>query len=241
MRLIPANIQQGQIIPLQGDKTTARGVDMAELNKKEMRDRLGNVEQIREILFGTQLRGYEQQFDRMEAEFVALQREVRDRLDQMQSSLSSEMKTMADSLEKKLKYLSLTTHEETTKLWQKIDQTNQKQSGTLEALNKNFNSKTSALKEELTQTREHFQSDSQTLKTKIFAELEKCFSNLKESKVSRTDLAEVLFELCIKVKGTEFVPDLKEAMESRLQAEFLLPDDDSEEQDSPSRSSLMDE
>ena len=212
---------------------------MAELNKKDMRDRLGNVEQIREILFGSQLRGYEQKFDKMEADFVSLQREVRDRLEQMQSSLTSEMKALADSLEKKLKYLSLTTHEETTKLWQKIDQTNQKNSSTLEALNKNFNTKTSTLKEELTQTREHFQSDSQMLKTKIFAELEKCFSNLKETKVSRTDLAEVLFELCIKVKGTDFVPDLKEAMESRLQAEFLLPDEDSEETESSERSGIM--
>ncbi|MGK7927885.1 MAG: hypothetical protein AB4290_22050 [Spirulina sp.] len=212
---------------------------MAELNKKDMRDRLGNVEQIREILFGSQLRGYEQKFDKMEADFVSLQREVRDRLEQMQASLSSEMKALADSLEKKLKYLSLTTHEETTKLWQKIDQTSQKNSTTLEALNKNFNTKTSALKEELTQTREHFQSDSQTLKTKIFAELEKCFSNLKETKVSRTDLAEVLFELCIKVKGTEFVPDLKEAMESRLQAEFLLPDEDAEEKDRSQTSGIM--
>ncbi|MBP0016859.1 MAG: hypothetical protein J7647_04795 [Cyanobacteria bacterium SBLK] len=212
---------------------------MAELNKKDMRDRLGNVEQIREILFGSQLRGYEQKFEKMEADFVSLQREVRDRLEQMQSSLSSEMKALADSLEKKLKYLSLTTHEETTKLWQKIEQTNQKNSSTLEALNKNFNTKTSALKEELTQTREHFQSDSQTLKTKIFAELEKCFSNLKDTKVSRTDLAEVLFELCIKVKGTEFVPDLKEAMESRLQAEFLLPDEEGEEKESQARSGIM--
>lgn len=212
---------------------------MAELNKKDMRDRLGNVEQIREILFGSQLRGYEQKFDKMEADFVSLQREVRDRLEQMQSSLTSEMKALADSLEKKLKYLSLTTHEETTKLWQKIEQTSQKNSSTLEALNKNFNTKTSTLKEELTQTREHFQADSQTLKTKIFAELEKCFSNLKDTKVSRTDLAEVLFELCIKVKGTEFVPDLKEAMESRLQAEFLLPDEDAEEKDSPQRSGIM--
>ncbi|MEM9541209.1 MAG: hypothetical protein AAGA60_17125 [Cyanobacteria bacterium P01_E01_bin.42] len=211
---------------------------MAELNKKDMRDRLGNVEQIREILFGSQLRGYEQQFDKLEADFVSLQREVRDRLEQMQSSLSSEMKALADSLEKKLKYLSLTTHEETSKLWQKIEQTNQKNSATLEALNKNFNTKTSSLKDELTQTREYFQSDSQTLKTKIFAELEKCFSNLKDTKVSRTDLAEVLFELCIKVKGTDFVPDLKEAMESRLQAEFLLPDEDGEES-SPERSGIM--
>lgn len=204
---------------------------MAELNRKEMRDRLGNVEQIREILLGEQLRSYEDRFNEMESEFNTLQREVRTRLDQMQTALSTDLKTLADSFEKKLKYLSLTTHEETTKLWQKIDQTNQKQASTLDMVNKTINNRTSTFRDELIQTRDQFQMETQTLKTKIFEELEKCFSNLRENKVSRADLAEVLFELCIKVKGTEFVPDLKEAMESRLQAEFLLPDNDNDEEE----------
>ncbi|MDB9313004.1 hypothetical protein PN462_07815 [Spirulina sp. CS-785/01] len=218
---------------------------MAELNRKEMRERLGNVEQIREILFGTQLRTYEERFEEAENEletlgtnFEQLQQEVRDRLDAMEHSLTTlerslngEVQGMADALEKKLKYLSLTTHEENTKLWQRIEQFQQKYSTTLDTFNKNLNNKTHALREELTETQETFQTETQTLKTRIFEELEKCFSNLRESKVSRADLAEVLFELCIKVKGTEFVPDLREAMESRLQAEFLLPDNEEENQD----------
>ncbi|MEA5419736.1 hypothetical protein VB712_10925 [Spirulina sp. CCNP1310] len=199
---------------------------MAELNKQDMRDRLGNVEQIREILFGTQLRDYEQRIEKLEADSAAMNQELRDRLDQMQSTLSGELKGIADSLEKKLKYLSLTTHDETTKLWQKLEQTSQKNYNILETLNKTFTSKTASLREELTQTQEQFQTESQTLKVKIFEELEKCFSTLRDAKVSRVDLAEVLFELCIKVKGTEFVPDLKEAMENHLQTDFLLPEEE---------------
>lgn len=199
---------------------------MAELNKQDMRDRLGNVEQIREILFGTQLRDYEQRIEKLEADSAAMNQELRDRLDQMQSTLSGELKAITDSLEKKLKYLSLTTHDETTKLWQKLEQTSQKNYNILETLNKTFTSKTASLREELTQTQEQFQTESQSLKVKIFEELEKCFSTLRDAKVSRVDLAEVLFELCIKVKGTEFVPDLKEAMENHLQTDFLLPEEE---------------
>jgi len=208
---------------------------MAELNKREMRERLGNVEQIREILFGSQLRTYDQRLDKMEADFAALKQEIHDRLDKIKESLSAEVKAIADSLEKKLKYLSLTTHDETTKLWQKIDQTTQKNYNTIEALNKSFNARANTMKEELGQTRDQVQAEIQLLKTKIFEELEKSFASLRETKVSRSDLAEVLFDLCIKVKGTEFVPDLREAMESRLQADFLLPDQSaSEESASPS-------
>ncbi len=210
---------------------------MAELNKQDMRDRLGNVEQIREILFGTQLRDYEERIEKLEADSAAMNQELRDRLDQMQSTLSGELKAIADSLEKKLKYLSLTTHDETTKLWQKLEQTSQKNYNILETLNKTFTSKTASLREELTQTQEQFQTESQSLKVKIFEELEKCFSTLRDAKVSRVDLAEVLFELCIKVKGTEFVPDLKEAMENHLQTDFLLPEEERPPTQQTSRSS----
>ncbi len=197
---------------------------MAELNKREMRERLGNVEQIREILFGSQLRGYDERLDKMEADFAALKQEIHDRLDKIKGSLSAEVQAIADSLEKKLKYLSLTTHDETTKLWQKIDQNTQKHYNTIEALNKSFNGRANTMRDELAQTREQVQAEVQLLKVKIFEELEKSFASLRETKVSRADLAEVLFDLCIKVKGAEFVPDLREAMESRLQADFLLPD-----------------
>lgn len=92
------------------------------------------------------------------------------------------------------------------------------------------------MKEELSQTREQVQTELQLLKAKIFEELEKSFASLRENKVSRSDLAEVLFDLCIKVKGAEFVPDLREAMESRLQADFLLPDQASDDAEMPESS-----
>lgn len=197
---------------------------MAEPNKQDVRERLGNVEQIREILLGPQIRNYEQRLDKVEAEVVEMRQELRERLDHLQTSLSSEIQGIADSFEKKLKYLSLTTHDETTKLWQKVEQTSQKSYSVLDTLNKTFSNRIASLREEVAETQEQFQTETQMLKSKIFEELEKCFSTLKESKVSRVDLAEILFELCIKVKGTELVPDLKEAMEGQLQPDFLLPE-----------------
>ncbi|MEM8638625.1 MAG: hypothetical protein AAGG51_07430 [Cyanobacteria bacterium P01_G01_bin.54] len=197
---------------------------MAELNRQDMRERLGNVEQIREILLGPQIRTYEQRIDKVEVELVELRQELRERLDELQNTIAQEVQGVADSFEKKLKYLSLTTHDENTKLRQKVEQTSQKSYAVLETLNKTFSSRVAGLREEVVQAQEQFQLESQALKTKIFEELEKCFSTLQDSKVSRVDLAEVLFELCIKVKGTEFVPDLKEAVENQLQTDFLLPD-----------------
>lgn len=213
---------------------------MNDISKEEMKDRLGNIDQIRHLLFGNKIKEYEQLFesndsrlDKLESELANFQTEMRDRLTQLQESLSSEIRSGLDSLEKKLKYLSLTTHEETSKLQQSLESTNKKIVQGVESLDKKVNYQANFLRNELSQTREKLEGEFQLLKQQFFAEMEKGMTDLKEGKVSRRDLAEVLFELCLKIKGTEFVPSLREAADHQVQADFLLPEQ-SETQQTPS-------
>ncbi|MBF2019416.1 MAG: hypothetical protein IGR93_04690 [Hydrococcus sp. C42_A2020_068] len=209
---------------------------MSDIAKEQMRDRLGNIDQIRNLLFGKQIEEYEQRFkscdsrlDKLESDLAGFQLEIRDRLTQLQESLSSEIRSGLDSLEKKLKYLSLTTHEETSKLQQAVNLTDQKISQGVESLDRKFNHQANFLKNEIAQTREKLEGEFQFLKTQIFAELEKGMLELKDSKVSRVDLAEVLFELCLKIKGNEFITNLKEVADNHVQADFLLPEQPEEQ------------
>lgn len=193
-----------------------------------MRDRLGNIEQIRNLLMGNQFRIYEQRLADIETNISTSKAEVDEKINKMQRTLSAEIRTAFDSLEKKIKYLSLTTHEKTTQLSEKIEGNEAEITEELGNLTKSLNGKTANLRGELERLRGDVQGDIDLFKNQIFDELVKKFSVLKESKVSRDDLAEVLFELCIKVKGSEFVPDLKEAADQQMQADFLLPDQQSE-------------
>jgi exonuclease VII large subunit len=213
---------------------------MNDISKEEMKDRLGNIDQIRHLLFGNKIKEYEQLFesndnrlDKLESELTNFQTEMRDRLTELQESLSSEIRSGLDSLEKKLKYLSLTTHEETSKLQQSLESTNKKIVQGVESLDKKVNYQANFLRNEVSQTREKLEEEFQLLKQQFFAEMEKGMTDLKEGKVSRRDLAEVLFELCLKIKGTEFVPSLREAADHQVQADFLLPEQ-SETQQTPS-------
>ena len=208
---------------------------MTEITREDMRERLGNIDQIRNLLFGSKLDEYEQRFDsylqqmkKIELEFVNFQSEVRDRLTQLQSSLRSEIHSTSDSLEKKLKYLGLTTHEATSRLGQDIKLVDQKHTAGIESLQKTVNDKTNALNNELFKTRQELEEDVQTLKNQVFEDIEQRFSDLETAKVSRSDLAEVLFELCLKIKGSDFVPDLKEAADNQTQTDFLLPEQEPE-------------
>ena len=134
------------------------------------------------------------------------------------------MRTAIDSFEKKVKSITLNTQEESADLRQQLDRVNRKFSSSIEALDEALDNQTGSIREELSQTRERLSEETRTLKTQVFEELDRRFSMLRDVKVSRDDMAEILFELGMRLKGTEFVPELKGATDNKLNNEFLLPE-----------------
>ena len=56
---------------------------MAEITKEEMRERLGNIDQIRDIIFGAQLREYDNRFDKIDSDLSMMQRDMQARIEQV--------------------------------------------------------------------------------------------------------------------------------------------------------------
>jgi len=197
---------------------------MAEITKEEMRERLGNIDQIRDIIFGAQLREYDNRFDKIDSDLSMMQQDMQTRTEQIKTVLSGEMRAAVDSFEKKIKSITLNTQEESADLRQQIDRVNRKFSSSIEALDEAIDNQTSSLREEVSQTRERLSEETRTLKTQVFEELDRRFSMLRDVKVSRDDMAEILFELGMRLKGTEFVPELKGVTDNKLNSDFLLPE-----------------
>ncbi|MEZ2226823.1 MAG: hypothetical protein ACBR12_04325 [Microcoleus sp.] len=197
---------------------------MAEITKEEMRERLGNIDQIRDIIFGAQLREYDNRFDKIDSDLSMMQQDMQARIEQVKTVLSGEMRAAVDSFEKKIKSITLNTQEESADLRQQIDRVNRKFSSSIEALDEAIDNQTTSIRDELSQTRERLSEETRTLKTQVFEELDRRFSMLREVKVSRDDMAEILFELGMRLKGTEFVPELKGVTDNKLNNEFLLPE-----------------
>ena len=185
---------------------------MSEISKEEMRERLGNIDQIRDIIFGPQLREYDNRFDKIESDISLLQQEMRDRIDQVKTVVSTELRSAFDSLEKKLRSISLSYQEEISDLRQQVDRVNKKFTNAIEGLDQNIDSQTTSLRKELTDSRTKLQEDVRTLRLQVFEELERRLSTMREVKVSKDDVAEILFELGMRLKGNEFVPQLKQAV-----------------------------
>jgi ATP-dependent exoDNAse (exonuclease V) beta subunit len=202
---------------------------MPDITKDDMRDRLGNIDQIRDLLFGQKIDDYERRFDQttqrlnnLETQLIDFQEETKNQLSQLQSSLTKDLKATVDALEKKLRYLTLTTQEDLVQLQQDLKKTDQALSQQLEGLNKSVNETTSNISEELAASRDKLTKELQTLKNQVFEEIEKNVSSLSQGKVSRVDLAEFLFDLCLKVKGSE-VGD-QDSVTGDLKTEYFLPE-----------------
>ncbi|MGB3559065.1 MAG: hypothetical protein WBA24_11035 [Geitlerinemataceae cyanobacterium] len=191
-------------------------------SKAALRERLGNIDQIRDILFGSQLRDYDTRLEQVESTVSVLQQEIRDRTDDLKQSLFKEIQAVVEALEKKIKSMTLKDNEEKVDIRQQLDRLSKRLSANVTTLDETIDKQTSALRDDMTASREKLQGDVLDLRNQIFDELDKRIANLTKSKMARDDMAEILFEVGLRLKGSEFVPELKEAADS--DSGYLLPE-----------------
>lgn len=238
---------------------------MDELNKSDLRDRLGNIDQIRDILFGAQLRDYNNRLEQLESSLSILHQEIRTRTEEVKQVLSTEFQAANDALDKRLKSMALKDEAEKVELRQQLEAANKRLSASADELKQDFfgdiqgaiegvdkkmrlasqkdeeekadlrqqlerlnarltsnvetldntiDQQTMALRNDLLASREKLQQDLSALQDRVFEEMAKRITRLGENKLGRAVLADMLFEVVLKLKETEFVPEVKAAAES---------------------------
>lgn len=195
---------------------------MSDITKEEIRERMGNVELIRDIIFGSKLQEYDNRLNELESHLSLLEKEIRDRTLAVKTDCLTELRASVGSLEEKIKSLSLTSQKDNADIRQLIDRTYKNFSSSLESIDKAVVSQTGSIRKEISETREKLQEDTQNLKSQIFDELEKRFSMLKDVKLSRNDMADILFELGLRIKKAEFTPELQDSAKSNGSDGVLL-------------------
>lgn len=193
---------------------------MGEITKDEIRERLGNIDQIRDIIFGAHLREYNSRLDKAEADLAAMQQDVRDRLTDIKSTFTLELRTAVESIDKRLRNIASAAQEETADLRQQFDRISRKFTNNFEILDEAIETQRVALRDELSQTRDSLQNDSRELRSLVLEELDRHFSILRDDKLSKDDMAELLFELGMRLKGSEFVPELRQVVEEKVEEKY---------------------
>jgi len=200
--------------------------------KDDLRERLGNIDQIRDIIFGAHLREFTARFERLEATLSDLHQEMRDRDEDLREYFAGELKTAFETLDKKVKQVGSTAQDDCADMRMQLDRTTKKVTAGLQELDEEMEVLRTTTREEVGQLRLKLDDELKELKESFFEELNRQFSQLREVKVSRDDMAELLFELGMRLKGTEFVPELVEAAEEKY---ATLPESAEPEKTRPSR------
>ncbi|MDJ0899342.1 MAG: hypothetical protein QNJ55_11070 [Xenococcus sp. MO_188.B8] len=212
---------------------------MNEITNDEMRRKLGNLTQIRELLFGDQIEEYNNKFQQyqrhleeldshlqsLDSNLEQFKLEQKNRLNQLQNDLSNEINTAINSLDKKLHYLGLNTSNEVTKINKYIETKTEKNSQIIDAVSKKIEAKNLHLKEEIEQAKTSLEKDLASLKQELLELIEKKLANFSKNNLSRHDLADLLFEVCLKIKGTDLKPGLLNSTDDnkQMKAELILP------------------
>lgn len=223
---------------------------MREITKSELRKRLGNISQLQELLFGEQIEQYnyrlEQQDRRLkqlEANSNKFQLNIEEQIERLEDRLLHRIDGIANSLEKKITYLNFTAQEKHREFKHELDTLSKHSYENIDYLQNSLNTNTNNLKAEIDRTKSTIDRDLQQLKQQISEKLASNLDKLAANKVSRTDLAEVLFELCLKLKDTDVdleLPEEELASESHQnnshgsnsQGDLVLPETVSIEQES---------
>jgi valyl-tRNA synthetase len=186
---------------LRGEKSS----QMSNPSNEDLRRRLGNVDQIRDLLFGSKLAEYEQRFQeydrqlkQMDANLTELKAETRDRLNLLRSDLLSEMQIGLDKLNRQVDQLQLSSTEQ----GRKSLSIEQRCAQDIESVKQSLTDQTQFLKTDLIQTRRQMQEDLVRLSEKLTQALYAEVANVHDTKLSQVDLADILFELCLKLKNS---------------------------------------
>jgi hypothetical protein len=195
----------------------------------------GNVDQIRDILFGPQLKEYSNRIQSLESalkeykeetdkRLITLKLETDKSLERVQQVLSTEFQSGLEELTKELRSIAARNEEERNETLQQVDRLSKRLSSNVATLDEAIDKQTRSLRDDLLSSHKKLQGDLMELRNQFFEELEKRISPLTAVKMAKEDMAELFFELVLKLKGTDLVAPWKDLGDSQ-KANYFLPEE----------------
>ncbi len=162
-----------------------------------------NVDQIRELIFGSQIKEFEEKFHRLEEALASVEAKMERDFQEVDQKLQKETEHTFETLEKKIDNLSSISHKERSKLKEMIatnDETLQLQ---LETQRDEFGTKLKILKESVADETVKMQERMTRMQSEIEALLRKELGALGEEKLSKERMAQMLLDVAMKIQGTD--------------------------------------
>jgi len=164
---------------------------------------LGNVEQIREILFGSQSRELKEKFDKLEASIKTIHEEMRKKMEQTQNDFNSKIESEVETISRKIKNMTTQQQDEFADVRDSALKQEKRLQNTLDIVEEELNAKREQLQKQQAQNTTALRSQMDTLQDELLTVLDEKISELGLGKLSRDDAADIMMEAAMAMKGTQ--------------------------------------
>ena len=183
---------------------------MNEITKAEIRKRLGNITQLQELLLGDKideynykLQEFQQRIDALTDKLDDSQATIKQQLDRLESKLLGKIESAIKNTEQIQEYDRSQAQIQQHELQQAIETISEYSHENIDFLRQKINANTNSLKLEISQSKSDLDRDLSLVRQQVLNQLEHSLARLASNKISRTELAEVLFNLCLELKETD--------------------------------------
>ncbi len=170
---------------------------------------VGNVDQIRDIIFGSQMRDYESRFQRLEErllnELTTMRNETGNRVDSLESYMRSELDALNNRLGKERDEREADDKE----LSEDLKKLSKELLRKLSHLDDSVASQNRDLREQLLTQSKSLSADINSTREQLNSALVQATNELQHSKTDRASLAELLSEMALRLKDEFPLPSGK--------------------------------
>ncbi len=190
---------------------------MQKEQKKQENDisQLGNVDQIREILFGSQARELKEKFETLEASIKAMHDEMRKKIEQTQNDFNLRIESELEAITRKLKNITTQQQNEFSDVRDAALKQEKRLQNSMDIMEEELNGKREQLQKQQIENNTALRNEMDSLKDEVLQTLNNKIAEMNGVKLSRDDAAEILMEAAMAMKGTQINQQLALTQEKK--------------------------
>ena len=166
-----------------------------------------NVDKIRDILFGSQMRDYEKRFARLEENLNKALDTLRDDLTKRIETLSGFVQKEVDSLSQRIKMEKSERGEEAKEIARELKDAAKALEKKITGLDAQLSDSQSELRAKILEHSKNFASEIERLRREAEAALDREVESLRRDKTDRAALADLLAEFSLRLKDSFNLPN----------------------------------
>ena len=162
-----------------------------------------NVDQIRDLIFGNQIKDFEAQFEKLNNTLSVMEEKMTKSFGEAHAKLQTETERSLELLEKKIDTLSSSTQKERTKLKELIGNTDENLHEQLTNQKDEFAAKLKIMRDNVTDDNNKMTEKISAMQKEIQVVLEKGLAKLSNDKLSRDAMAQMFLDVAMQIQGTD--------------------------------------